>query len=306
MKRLVFAAALLGGVLLAAEPVREIKILTIGNSFANSVMTSLRQVVAADPSCKVKIVGANLGGCSLERHWNNCVKSEKDSAFKPYAGNKKTLQQLLTEDKWDIVTIQQASPASWRAETYQPFADNIIAAVRKLAPTAEIVIQQTWSYNAAHRQLNPKNPKGWKISQTVMYEKLTANYLDLAKKHKLRVIPSGDAVQLFRKAMGDKLVAIEPRNISGLQKPAVPKTNDVAGNFSWKKNKKTGKENLFCDYIHLNHRGRYLQALVWYAELFGKDPAENKFVPKDISAEEIALFKKCAAEAVKNFPQVKR
>ena len=204
------------------------------------------------------------------------------------------------------MTIQQASPSSWRAETYQPYADNIIAAVRKLAPTAEIVIQQTWSYNAAHRQLNPKNPKGWKIDQTVMYEKLTANYLDLAKKHNLRVIPSGDAVQLFRKAMGDKLIAIEPRNISGLQKPAVPKTNDVAGNFSWKKDKKTGKENLFCDYIHLNHRGRYLQALVWYAELFGKDPAKNKFVPKDISADEIALFKKCAAEAVKNFPQVKR
>ena len=243
MKRLVFAAALLSGVLLAAEPVKEIKILTIGNSFANSVMTALRQVVAADPSCKVKIVGANLGGCSLKRHWENFEKSEKNPSFKPYAGNKKSLQQLLTEDKWDIVTIQQASPSSWRAETYQPYADNIIAAVRKLAPTAEIVIQQTWSYNAADRRLNPKNAKGWKIDQTAMYEKLTAAYLDLAKKHKLRVIPSGDAVQLFRKAMGDKLVAMQPKNISGLQKPAVPKTNDVAGNFSWKKDKKTGKEN---------------------------------------------------------------
>ena len=306
MKRLVFAAVLLSGVLLAAEPVKEIKILTIGNSFANSVMASLRQVVAADPSCKVKIVGANLGGCPFKRHWENFEKSEKDPSFKPYAGKKKTLQELLTSDKWDIVTIQQASPSSWRAETYQPYADNIIAAVRKLAPTAEIVIQQTWSYNAADRRLNPKNAKGWKISQTGMYEKLTAAYLDLAKKHNLRVIPSGDAVQLFRKAMGDKLVAMEPKNVSGMKKPDVPKTNDVAGNFSWKKDKKTGKEKLFCDYIHLNPRGCYLQALVWYAELFGKDPVKSKFVPKNISAEEIALFKKCAAEAVKKFPQVKR
>ena len=306
MKRLAFAAAMLCGVLLAAEPAREIKVLTIGNSFANSVIGSLRQVVGADPSCKIKIVGANLGGCTLERHWDNFTKSEKNPAFKPYANGKKSLQELLTSDKWDIVTIQQASPKSWKAETYQPFADNLIAAVRKLAPTAEIVIQQTWSYNAADPRLNPSNPRSWKIDQTAMYEKLTAAYLQLAKKHQLRVIPSGDAVQLFRKAMGDKLVSCEPKNISGLQKPNLPKTNDVAGNFSWRKNKKTGKEKIQCDYIHLNARGRYLQALVWYAELFGKDPAKSTFVPKGISAEEVALFKKCAGEAVKNFPQVKR
>ena len=306
MKRLVFAAAMLCGVLLAAEPVREIKVLTIGNSFANSVMAALRQVVAADPSCKIKIVGANLGGCSLERHWNNFAQSEKNPSFKPYAGNKKSLQELLAEDKWDIVTIQQASRFSWKADTYQPFADNLIAAVRKLAPTAEIVIQQTWSYNAAMPLLNPGNPKSWKVDQTAMYEKLTAAYLQLAKKYRLRVIPVGDAVQNFRKAMGDKLVVCEPKEVSGLQKPDLPKTTDVAGNFSWKKDKKTGKEKLSCDYSHLNHRGRYLQALVWYAILYGKDPAKSTFVPKDISAEEVELFKKCASEAVRKFPQVKR
>ena len=304
MKRLVFAAALLCGVLFAAEPVREIKVLTIGNSFANSVMGALRQVVAADPSCKIKIVGANLGGCSLERHWNNFAKSEKDPSFKPYAGNKKSLQELLAEDKWDIVTIQQASRLSWKPESYQPFADNLIAAVRKLAPNAEIVIQQTWSYNSAMPRLNPGDPKSWKIDQTAMYEKLTAAYLQLAKKHQLRVIPVGDAVQIFRKTMGDKLVACEPKDISGMQKPDLPKTNDVAGNFSWTTDKKTGKEKLFCDYCHLNKRGCYLQALVWYAVICGKDPARSKFVPKNISAEEVALFKKCASEAVKKFPQV--
>jgi len=115
MKHFVFTTALLCSILLAAEPVREIKILTIGNSFANSVMGSLRQGVAADPSCKVKIVGANHGGCRLERHWKNLEKSEKNPSFKPYARNKKTLQQLLTEAKWNIVTIQPASQQSWLA-----------------------------------------------------------------------------------------------------------------------------------------------------------------------------------------------
>ena len=62
----------------------------------------------------------------------------------------------------------------------------------------------------------------------------------------------------------------------------------------------------FYEYRYkLNPRGCYLQALVWYAELFGRDPEKSTFVPDNISSEEIALLKKCAAEAVRNFPQVK-
>ena len=303
MKRLALAAALLCGVVLAAaEPVKELKVLTIGNSFTWSLKPFFPKVAEAG-GVKLKLAFANLGGCSFERHWKNFVKSEKDPSFKPYA--KKSMQEILTEDKWDIVTIQQASPLSWRAESYQPFADNLIAAVRKLAPTAEIVIQETWSYNAAHPVLNP-GKRSWGVDQTSMYEKLNAAYHELAKKHDLRVIPTGDAVQLVRKAMGDKLVACDPEDYSKMEKPNAPKTTDIVGSFRWGKDRKTGEEKLLMDYIHLNARGQYLQALVWYAELFGGDPETIAFVPKGISADEAALFKKCAKEAVKNYPQVKR
>ena len=307
MKHLVLAAALLCGVVLAAaEPVKELKVLTIGNSFTWSLRSFFPQV-AESGGVKLKLAFANLGGCPFERHWNNYVKSEKDPSFKPYADGKakKSMQEILTEDKWDIVTIQQASHYSWKPETFQPFADNLIAAVRKLAPTAEIVIQETWSYNAAHPVLNP-GKRSWGVDQTGMYEKLYDAYRGLAQKHNLRVIPTGDAVQLVRKAMGDKLVACEPKDYSKMEKPNAPKTTDIVGNFRWGKDRKTGEEKILMDYIHLNARGQYLQALVWYAELFGKDPEAIAFVPKGISADEAALFKKCAKEAVKNYPQVKR
>ena len=84
MKRLVFAAALLYGVLFAAEPAREIKILTIGNSFANSVFVYLPELAATFPDCKLHLEAANIGGCSLERHWNEHLKSEKNPKHKPY------------------------------------------------------------------------------------------------------------------------------------------------------------------------------------------------------------------------------
>ena len=303
-----FAAALAcASPVFAAEPVRELKILTIGNSFSWSLRTFFAKAAAAD-GVKLKLEFANLGGCSFERHWNNFVKSEKDPSFKPYIFNRpaKSLQELLTGDKWDIVTIQQASPLSWQAESYQPFADELIAAVRKLAPTAEIVIQQTWSYNAADPRLIPGGRGFWGFDQTGMYEKLDAAYRGLARKHDLRMIPTGYAVQLYRKAMGDKLVACEPKDCSCTRKPDTPKTTDVVGSFHWGKDGKTGEEKLLRDCIHLNVRGQYLQALVWYAELFGMDPEKSSFVPKGISAEEIALLKKCAREAVKNYPQVGR
>ena len=69
-------------------------------------------------------------------------------------------------------------PAIYGSQTY----DNLIAKIKELAPQAEIVIQQTWSYNAADPRLNPGTSRSWKIDQTGMYEKLTAAYLQLAEK----------------------------------------------------------------------------------------------------------------------------
>jgi len=138
-----------------------------------------------------------------------------------------------------------------------------------------------------------------------MYTRLTEAYTALAKQHKLRVIPSGYAVDLFRKTLGEKLVPVSPADVLTLKEPDLPGTNDPAGNFSWRKNAKTGKTVLRSDYNHLNPRGQYLQSLVWYAFLFGRDPEKSAFVPGNISAEEAALFKKCAAKAVAEFPQAK-
>ncbi|MDD3116398.1 MAG: DUF4886 domain-containing protein [Victivallaceae bacterium] len=291
-----FALALSG-----AEQVKELKVFTIGNSFANSIFRSLPAIVEADPSCKLTLVSANLGGCSLERHWKEHLKSEKNSEHKPYS--KHSLRDRLIQEKWDIVTIQQVSHKSWQPETYQPYAENIIALVKQLAPTAEIVIQQTWSYNAGDSRLSPEK---WKMNQQEMYDKLTYSYLALAKKYNCRVIPSGMAVQLYREAMGTKLIAINPLALAAMKEPEVPDNNDVVGNFFWRNNKKTGKSSLVADWIHMNDSGKYLQGLVWYGFLFGKDPNEAKYAPKGMNAEKVTLLKKCAAEAIVQFPQMKK
>ena len=296
LKRVVACFLTAAALPLGAVP-KELKVLTIGNSFADSVFKTLPAIVKADPDCTLVLMRANIGGCSLERHWKEHLKSEKDPEHRPYS-KKYTLRQLLTKEKWDVVTIQQVSRDSWKEETYHPYAEKLIDLIRELAPGAEIVIQQTWVYNSAA----PTFEK-WKITPEIMYNRLTECYTALAKRHKLRVIPSGYAIDLFRKAMGEKLVPVFPADPRQLKEPALPTTNDPAGNFSWRKDSKTGKTTMLCDFYHLNRRGQYLQSLVWYAFLFGKDPQKSTYVPKGISSEEIVLFKKCAAQAVAQFRQ---
>ena len=47
-----------------------IKILAIGNSFSQDATYYLHQIAAAD-DVDIKVVNLYIGGCSLERHWNN-------------------------------------------------------------------------------------------------------------------------------------------------------------------------------------------------------------------------------------------
>ncbi len=300
MKRI--AAAFLGLAAAFSLGAKEIKILTIGNSFADSVVGPLPLIAKSVPDCSVRIDRANIGGCSLERHWKEYEQSLKDPAHKPYSGKKANLVDMLTKEKWDVVTLQQASPESWKPESYQPYAENLIRLVRKYAPQAEIVIQQTWSYRSDAPRL-----AGWKIDQKEMYNRLTKNYTDLAAKYSFRVIPSGLAVQFSREGEKKPFQPLPPEKIKELKPPALPdNSGDVVGQSRWNKDRKSGEEKLSTDTIHLNARGAYLQGCVWFATLFGRKTSEIRYVPKGITPEDAKFLQECAQKAVDAFPQVKK
>ena len=117
-------SVLIAGVLMVSLSVsaRELKVLMIGNSFSICVGKYLSAIVQAEKD-SILLCSAYIGGCSLQRHANNLKKAEKDPKFKPYSvtvwqTGKKVLRSrnnvnaLLKGEKWDIVTIQQASSYS--------------------------------------------------------------------------------------------------------------------------------------------------------------------------------------------------
>jgi hypothetical protein len=167
-----------------------VRILTIGNSFADNACKYLRQITESVDGCNIIIGNANIGGCYLEKHAKLITQSEHDATFKPYSG--KSLKEYLLMDNWDIVTIQQVSHLSFISETYQPYADEIRDYIKNYAPHAKIYIHETWAYAADCPRF-----KELKTTQNKMYRRLRKNYKRLSKRYDSPILSSGDA---FHKA----------------------------------------------------------------------------------------------------------
>lgn len=253
-----------------------LKVLTIGNSYADSVFFFLPKIAAA-AGCDLLLERANIGGCSLRRHWEEHLKSCGDDTCKPYYG-KFSLKEKLSSNNWDIVTIQQASYESWKSDSYEPYAGNIIKTIKRYAPKAEIIIQQTWSYNADDPRLIKSSKESWGFDQKEMFEKLADSYRILAEKYQLRVIPTGLAVQYSRN---------------------IPGNGDPAG---FTISKENGEK--VTDFIHLNTRGEYMQSCLWFAFLFNRKVSDITFIPDEIGESDALILQQCAQSALENYIQV--
>lgn len=171
----------------AAQQNKVIKILTVGNSFAENACYYLREITESVPGNKIIITKANIGGCSLEKHANLIKECEVNLSLKPYY-NQFTLKDLLEKDQYDFVTIQQYSASSFKPESYQPYADIIYQFIREHAPAAQIIIHQTWAYSNTCERL-----KQWGITRDEMQKGLVRCYNDLKKHFNAEMLPSGNA-----------------------------------------------------------------------------------------------------------------
>ena len=300
MKKIILIGVCLLGVFVeagaAAEGVRtvtkrprtELKVLMIGNSFSICLLEQFPQV-AQSMGLKLDLCSMYIGGCSFERHWSN-VEKAGDQSFKPYKigrnvngkklpDTKGNIPQMLSAEKWDVVTIQQASHFSWQPDSYHPYADNLVEKIRELAPQAEIVVQETWSYTPWDGRLAQ-----WKIDQNEMYTKLHSAYCSFARANGFQMIPMGTAVQLYRRELP---VAYSENSFGG----------DPCGSAKFVRGK-DGKWKPKGDVFHLNREGRYLQALVWTASLYDVDVGKCPYRPAFLDAARTEKMKSCAVKSV--------
>src|SRR5437016_2238670 len=114
----VFAALLLDGVksvVAAAEgatqtrQAKTVRLLTVGNSFSGNATQYLGDIAKAVGNVLVHHQ-AGIGGGTMAQHWEKVEQHEKEPKDpRGFYSSKRRLIQELAAERWDVVTIQQAS-----------------------------------------------------------------------------------------------------------------------------------------------------------------------------------------------------
>lgn len=285
----------------ATEPAKApktIHLLTVGNSFSHNAMHYLPALAKADGNLLV-LAEANIGGASMEVHWVKVEQHEKDpnDPHGTYYAHK-GLKEILASDKWDFVTIQQASIKSHDPATYQPFAGELRDYVAKYAPQAELLVHETWPYRVDDARFAVTHPaSGQPATQEQMYQQLSAAYRAIAAELKLRIIPVGDA---FNLANTDAKWGYHPDPKFDPKTAVYPELPDQAHslNAGWSWAKLKNGFQLHMDGHHASMAGEYLGGCVFYEVLFGRSAVGNTYVPKDLDPDYARFLQETAHKAV--------
>lgn len=285
-----------------AEP-KTVRLLTIGNSFAGNAMTYFPSL--AEAAGHQLIYGeANLGGCTLERHWRHVTQYEADpegDEGSPYRGGR-SLADLLAEQEWDFITIQQASSISHDLSTYYPYVEELVGYIRERAADAEITIHQTWAYRADDQRFTTAKKDHLPDTQQKMFEQVRNAYHSVAEKFSLSIAPCGDAMFL---ADSDPKwgyqtdTDFDPANAT---EPELPKqVHSLHAGWQWSKKRDADKSpprRLRLDGHHASDAGEYLLGCVWFETFFGESVVENSFVPDGLDPVYAKFLRETAHRAV--------
>ncbi|HEX3023189.1 MAG TPA: DUF4886 domain-containing protein [Lachnospiraceae bacterium] len=242
------------------------KILAVGNSFTQDSLYYLHELAKAG-GIELKAINLYIGGCSLERHWNNVVTMAKDYMYEENGQSTEryvSINEMMHEEEWDYIITQQASHDSGLEETYFPYLELLLEYFNAKVPQAEALLQKTWAYelDSNHGEFPRYN-----CSQQQMYEQLSHCYESAAERMGVRLIPSGDIIQAVRK--------LEP--------------------FRYE----LGEKSLCRDGFHMDMvYGRYLLSAVIYAFLFKKDILENDFIPEGAEPKVLQVIKQCVHSTI--------
>ncbi|WP_428664809.1 DUF4886 domain-containing protein [Runella sp.] len=279
---------------IASAQKKPLRLFLIGNSFSQNATHYLPEL-SKEGGHELIIGRAELGGCSLQRHWEHAAAAEanpEDEKGKPYKD--KSLKMLLSEGTWDVITLQQYSKISTDLSTYEPYATKLYEYVHKLQPNARIVFQQTWAYRSDSNDFGQLTEGGEAKSEQEMWEKSRTAYRTTAASLHTVVIPTGDA--FWQMSSNPKWAYHKDKNFDFKNPPPATlpdQTHSLHVGYS------LNKDKLGFDSHHASPAGCYLGALVWYSFLFQESPVKLTFVPEKVPADFAKQLRKTAWATVK-------
>ena len=259
----------------SVEKANSLKILMIGNSYADDTRYYVPWMAEALDFEEVIVGSLYIGGCSVKTHYENSVLNTAAYDFRCYENNrwndfvggegtKQTMEYAIKYEDWDYITIQQASVDSGKAATYNSDLDNLVSYVKQTATNKDVKLiwNMTWAYREGYSVLADH----YENSQMVMYNAITnavQTKIETNAEFDL-VLPAGTAVQNAR-------------------------TSYIGDDFN------------MDDGTHLNfYRGRYIAGLTMFCSLTGYSPDEVTYAPSSLTVGEILVAKESVKNALAN------
>lgn len=256
-----------------------LRVLAIGNSFSEDAVEQYLWDLGKEAGVAFVIGNAYRGGWSLIGHWTDARSKAADTEYRKVTGGKRTnlgkytLHDIITDEPWDFITLQQVSQDAGQPDSYEPGLSLMIGYVKALATvdTVKLGFHQTWAYSkdSEHRGF-----ARYGNNQYQMYSSITAAVDQAMRYHQYDLtfcVPSGTAIQNAR-------------------------TTALANTTT--KDKNVNRE-LTRDGYHLNYTlGRYVVACTWFEVLTGKSAVGMKSRPKGMAEGLAAIAQKAAHAAV--------
>ncbi len=250
-----------------------IKVLAIGNSFAEDSTKYLKDIALTD-GITMQVDTALIGGSTFKMHWDAWQNEEKAYTIYDAAWNATSvdINYFLDNNIYDFITIQQVSQDSGKYDTYSEYADKMLKYLREKQPTAEFVLHATWAYEEGSTHAGFANYGG---NQKTMHDAIldaVTRYCDYAKDL------TTDGEEKLPISLDGKPLRYIPTGIAFMNARQNPMFDT----------KYTGTENsevdttivrtLHRDGYHSSYNyGRYLAALTWYACLTGNSVVNNTY-----------------------------
>lgn len=192
-----------------------LKILLVGNSFSVDATEWLYSMCLSAGISNITIGVAYDSGQSLPGHWGKIQSNSTITAYNkwsPATGYVSTpnalVKNILTDEAWDFISLQQRSSDSGKYETFQPALKSLVTYIKGVATNKKLrlALHMTWAYATGNTGLS-----GYGDSQTTMYTAITDAYLKAMNAEDIGIlIPSGTSLQNARsssylKAVGNDI-----------------------------------------------------------------------------------------------------
>lgn len=281
------------------EPVKSLKVLTIGNSLSVDAGHMLGYICKIEGMESVRIGTLYYGGCTQQQHANFLTANSPEYRWYdtnitdlqnadledvvPVVSMKKadqiTMYEGIVMDDWDIIITQQGVWQAGMPETHEEDLDTVLAYVRKHAtnPNAILMWNMIWAPPVEEEMLAkanngiPPDASGFESS----YKSITG--FDVVKDNKEA---QNKMFELVRNAVQTKILTNS--NFIDVIPAGTAQQNALWSGLS--------DADMYRDYIHASDLSRYIYSYLWYCKLTDCDfdgvasntvPLAVRYIKKD-------------------------